>query len=377
MNREGECEGCSEDAEQARCMDQELGAATKSIKNVIRELKHNEELMSSSGHFLQTSELQPSHMPHQFSCDSLSEGSVSAVDSEIPDIPEDDSFSQNTDTAMDSVLLAAITMAKAEALLMQCRMMIIFIRVLPLPSQWFTGDQDHNFFHQAFIRALTTSPEATLITVEEVKEPMLCSLQRLASGDYDTVENIVNILDMAWTFAIVNDFQTARKVALDTAHWYCLERSSSAFERFKEGLKTLGVLEAMRENPASFSRVMCHHPQQFTYMSFFTMMRTELNLPGSSKRNTDNLVLSFWRNLLVEIKDNSSELQYSDIFFTAGLITLPPLGLRPHPGIYFLHSTEESEMLLLPKASTCAKILHLQVVHQTYTDIKSNMTYAI
>ncbi|XP_073803798.1 G2/M phase-specific E3 ubiquitin-protein ligase isoform X4 [Danio rerio] len=302
MNREGECEGCSEDAEQARCMDQELGAATKSIKNVIRELKHNEE---------------------------------------------------------------------------QCRMMIIFIRVLPLPSQWFTGDQDHNFFHQAFIRALTTSPEATLITVEEVKEPMLCSLQRLASGDYDTVENIVNILDMAWTFAIVNDFQTARKVALDTAHWYCLERSSSAFERFKEGLKTLGVLEAMRENPASFSRVMCHHPQQFTYMSFFTMMRTELNLPGSSKRNTDNLVLSFWRNLLVEIKDNSSELQYSDIFFTAGLITLPPLGLRPHPGIYFLHSTEESEMLLLPKASTCAKILHLQVVHQTYTDIKSNMTYAI
>lgn len=46
MNREGECEGCSEDAERARCMDQELGAATKSIKNVRRELKHNEEVIA-------------------------------------------------------------------------------------------------------------------------------------------------------------------------------------------------------------------------------------------------------------------------------------------------------------------------------------------
>ncbi len=53
-------------------------------------------------------------------------------------------------------------------------------------------------------------------------------------------------------------------------------------------------------------------------------------------------------------------------FFTTGLKTLPPLGLRPHPSIYFLHITEENEMLSqLPKANTCANILHLPTVHQT------------
>jgi len=72
--------------------------------------------------------------------------------------------------------------------------------------------------------------------------------------------------------------------------------------RFKEGLKTLGVLEAMQENPTSFSAVMCHQPQQFTYCSFSSLMEPELNLPGSSKRNTENLVLSFWRTLLIEIE---------------------------------------------------------------------------
>ncbi|XP_052008853.1 uncharacterized protein LOC127661929 [Xyrauchen texanus] len=76
-------------------------------------------MMSSSGHFLLTSELQPSDMAQQFSCDSSSEGSVSEVDSEIPDIPEDDPFRQiGFDTDMDSVLMSAGTTTKAEALLM-------------------------------------------------------------------------------------------------------------------------------------------------------------------------------------------------------------------------------------------------------------------
>ncbi len=40
-----------------------------------------------------------------------------------------------------------------------------------------------------------------------------------------------DIIDMAGTFAVINDPQTAKKFALDTAHWYCLGRSRSAFER--------------------------------------------------------------------------------------------------------------------------------------------------
>ncbi len=42
------------------------------------------------------------------------------------------------------------------------------------------------------------------------------------------------------------------------------------------------------------------------------------------------------------------------------LKTQQPLGLRPHPTINFLHSSEDNEMLSqLPKANICANILHL------------------
>lgn len=49
---------------------------------------------------------------------------------------------------------------------------------------------------------------------------------------------------------------------------------------------------------------MCHHPQPFTYYSFSALMQPELSVPGSSKSNTENLVLSFWRTLLIEIQGN-------------------------------------------------------------------------
>ncbi|XP_045919674.1 uncharacterized protein LOC123979704 isoform X2 [Micropterus dolomieu] len=79
----------------------------------------NHEPMSSSDHLLLTSELQSSEMAQQFDCDSSSEGSVSGVDSEIPDLPEDDPFRQiGFDTDMDLVLMSAGTTTKAEALLM-------------------------------------------------------------------------------------------------------------------------------------------------------------------------------------------------------------------------------------------------------------------
>ncbi|XP_051982838.1 uncharacterized protein LOC127643926 [Xyrauchen texanus] len=79
----------------------------------------NHESMSSFDHLLLTSQLQPSNMAQQSNCDSSSESSFSGVDSEIPDLPEDDPFRQiGFDTDMDSVLMSAGTTTKAEALLM-------------------------------------------------------------------------------------------------------------------------------------------------------------------------------------------------------------------------------------------------------------------
>ncbi|RXN22564.1 hypothetical protein ROHU_023413 [Labeo rohita] len=73
----------------------------------------NLELMSSSGRSVLTTELQPSDMDQQFTCDSSSEDSVSGDDSEIPDIPEDDPFRQiGFDTDMDSVLMSADSKAR-------------------------------------------------------------------------------------------------------------------------------------------------------------------------------------------------------------------------------------------------------------------------
>ncbi|RXN30662.1 hypothetical protein ROHU_017568 [Labeo rohita] len=77
----------------------------------------NLELMSSSGRSVLTTELQPSDMDQQFTCDSSSKDSVSGDDSEIPDIPEDDPFRQiGFDTDMDSVLMSAEVLPRSKYL---------------------------------------------------------------------------------------------------------------------------------------------------------------------------------------------------------------------------------------------------------------------
>ncbi|KAK9976850.1 hypothetical protein ABG768_018671 [Culter alburnus] len=76
------------------------------------------------------------------------------------------------------------------------------------------GGPGPQFISPSLFKALTINPEATVISVEEVTDPMLCpNLQRLASGDYDAFNNIESIIDMAGTFAVIKDHQTARKVA--------------------------------------------------------------------------------------------------------------------------------------------------------------------
>ena len=52
-----------------------------------------------------------------------------------------------------------------------------------------------------------------------------------------------------------------KDVATETAHWYVLGRTRSAFESFKNGRNCLGVLDSMLCNPNSFHQVMCFHEQ--------------------------------------------------------------------------------------------------------------------
>ena len=95
----------------------------------------------------------------------------------------------------------------------------------------------------------------TTVNLEDVYDVELRnSLQRLK--DAKTVkeaqnliseDNLEKVLELAGTLQILRKQDNALSVVQNTAHWFVLGRGNACFERFKAGLSTLGVLEAMTD----------------------------------------------------------------------------------------------------------------------------------
>ncbi|XP_071397698.1 G2/M phase-specific E3 ubiquitin-protein ligase-like [Centroberyx affinis] len=130
---------------------------------------------------------------------------------------------------------------------------------------------------------------------------------------------------MAGTRRIITTPEDAQKMALDTAHWYILGRTRSAFERFKDGLKTLGIYSAMVENKELFLDVMCHHDSPMMAENIKEAFQPSLHPPGSNRRSTENLLLCLWENFIFEAMDDESDVSLERIlFFATGVKSIPP-----------------------------------------------------
>ncbi|XP_041834351.1 G2/M phase-specific E3 ubiquitin-protein ligase-like [Melanotaenia boesemani] len=240
------------------------------------------------------------------------------------------------------------------------------------------GGPAPRFFSRTLFHAITGSPEKTTVTIDEVPDLKLKeNLQRVLSGEVP--EDLEDIIDMAGSRCIMATPENAQQMALDTAHWYIFGRTRSAFERFKDGLKTLGVYSAMLENKESFLHVMCHQDNPITAEQIKEAFKPVLNSPGSNKRSTENLILCLWENFIFEAEDEDSDVSLEKIlFFSTGLKSFPPLDLRPSPTLCFLHDAEDSGKLSsYPKANTCTNQLYLPTVHKTYHEFKNHMVFGI
>ena len=74
--------------------------------------------------------------------------------------------------------------------------------------------------------------------------------------------------------------------------------------RFKDGLRTLGVLDAMQTHPAIFERLMCASETSSveTAESMKELFTAQLAEDGSNHRTVENLVMAWWWDLLDDIE---------------------------------------------------------------------------
>ena len=162
-----------------------------------------------------------------------------------------------------------------------------------------------------------------------------------------------------------------------TVNWYVLGRSQPAYDSFKEGLRTLGVLDSILQYPHVMREAFCFKPETLSVTDFDSIFSVARACEGSNRREVENLILAHWQDLIQDSEEQSATVSLSDIlFFVSGCKHLPPQGLSCE--ISFLHEPEANARMLsrFPKASTCACTLYLPVVRKTYEDFKGAMSYA-
>ncbi|XP_039673264.1 G2/M phase-specific E3 ubiquitin-protein ligase-like [Perca fluviatilis] len=110
----------------------------------------------------------------------------------------------------------------------------------------------------------------------------------------------------------------------DIIMFQLVHRVSGALQRFREGMKTLGVLDAIRMHPDAFRLLFCHEPSPLTADVL------ELSAVGRNKRRAEECVVAFWRDYLLDVEEQEGPLQLGGILaFTTGANDIPPWA-SPH-----------------------------------------------
>nr|XP_006813215.1 PREDICTED: uncharacterized protein LOC102804688 [Saccoglossus kowalevskii] len=152
-------------------------------------------------------------------------------------------------------------------------------------------------------------------------------------------------------------------------------RNRPAFDQFRDGLSTLGVLKAIQQYPGSFKAAFCEAALPLTAAMFEnkeTVLYTRSEI-GSNKYNLESNILAYFADFLQAAEEEELNITLSQILmFSTGL-----------KEIQFLHDKElgkdgaEGELSRFPKPNTCSCILHLPVVHRSYENFIQDMVFGI
>uniref|UniRef100_A0A3P8RJW6 HECT domain-containing protein n=1 Tax=Amphiprion percula TaxID=161767 RepID=A0A3P8RJW6_AMPPE len=142
----------------------------------------------------------------------------------------------------------------------------------------------------------------------------------------------------------------------DIVMFQVIHRVQGPFQRFREGLKTLGVLEKIQKHPDSFRPLFCYEPSPLTADQLDDLFAIRLSPEGSNKRVVEEKILAF----------------------ATGASVVPPIGFSPSPSVEFIHKGDDdfSSTPLFPMANTCVNCIRLPL-HASYQLFKEKFDFAL
>ncbi|XP_019407474.1 PREDICTED: G2/M phase-specific E3 ubiquitin-protein ligase [Crocodylus porosus] len=201
------------------------------------------------------------------------------------------------------------------------------------------GGPAPGFFSKTLFNCLVYGPENVKPTVEDVTDvdvaqtiKMIKSSKTLANLK-STISECYDYLTAAGCVRPVMTLYDKNALVNDLLIYQVIKRIISPFESFKQGLKTLGVLEKIQIHPDAFSSILCHKPERLSAELLGDLFTIHCSSHVNNAKGID-----YWMGYLQDVECGESAATLEDILvFATGNTSIPPIGFEPKPSVKFLN----------------------------------------
>ncbi|NWZ18310.1 G2E3 ligase, partial [Asarcornis scutulata] len=233
------------------------------------------------------------------------------------------------------------------------------------------GGPSPGFFSKILFNCLVYGPENVKPNLDDVvdidvaqtikKIKYSSSLSSLQS----TIHECYDFLAAAGCLRPITDFCDKNMLVNDLLTYHVIKRIISPLESFRQGLKTLGVLEKMEMHPVAFSSIFCHKPERLSAETLCDLFTIHCSSGVKEVGGAD-----FWMGYLQDVESGESVVTLEDIlYFVTGSFSIPPIGFDPEPTIKFLR-------IGYPIGNRLLNCLELPIT-KTYESFKNKMELTI
>ncbi|XP_048017617.1 G2/M phase-specific E3 ubiquitin-protein ligase-like [Megalobrama amblycephala] len=111
------------------------------------------------------------------------------------------------------------------------------------------------------------------------------------------------------------------------------------------------------KHPSLFFSIMCYTETKLTADAVENIFHVQFSQPGSTNRQEEAGVLSYWRDYVLYLKEKEASPCLEDVLmFGTGLKEVPPAAIQPQPVLVFQKSSR------FPMANVCTNSIKIPVL---------------
>ncbi|XP_072195006.1 G2/M phase-specific E3 ubiquitin-protein ligase isoform X3 [Excalfactoria chinensis] len=233
------------------------------------------------------------------------------------------------------------------------------------------GGPSPGFFSKTLFDCLVYGPENVKPNLDDVADAgVMQTIKKIKYSEslsslQSTVHDCYDFLAAAGCLRPITALGDKDLLVNDLLIHHVIKRIISPLESFRQGLKTLGLLEKMEMYPDAFSSLFCQKPEKLSAEALSDLFTIHCSPDVNEVGGAD-----FWTGYLQDVESGESIVTLQDIlFFATGCFSIPPIGFDPKPTVKFLP-------VHYPIGNRLLNCLELPIT-RTYENFKNKMEFTI